>query len=396
MALSGALFGWMVLSIAGFLVIVLVILAFWVRRLHRAAPGPMLFRRQENPILSPSKEEPWENAAVFNPAAILAGGTVHLFYRALGGDGISRIGYARSEDGIHFERFPEPAFVMRAPASPRFKNPFADSILHYNPGLYASGGGWGGSEDPRAVLIDGIVYLLFGVFESWESMRVALTSLPLADVEKRAWRWAEHSFISPPGETNKNWVMFPEKIHGKFAILHALTPKVMVDYVDSPEEWRERPVRSDNRRSGRKGHWDAFIRGAAAPPLRTKYGWLLLYHAMDPAQGPGYNVGAMLLDLEDPTKVLHRSESPVLEPVEWYENDWKPGVVYASGAIIKDDTLFVYYGGGDKTVSLATAPLEPFLQKLLLSSTHVHRQTQPRKSAHRSRERARVGGARDL
>lgn len=167
----------MVLSIAGFLVIVLVVLAFWVRRLRRAAPGPMLFRRQENPILSPSKEEPWENAAVFNPAAILAGGTVHLFYRALGGDGISRIGYARSEDGIHFERFPEPAFVMRAPASPRFKNPFADSILHYNPGLYASGGGWGGSEDPRAVLIDGIVYLLFGVFESWESMRVALTSL---------------------------------------------------------------------------------------------------------------------------------------------------------------------------------------------------------------------------
>jgi predicted GH43/DUF377 family glycosyl hydrolase len=88
---------------------------------------------------------------------------------------------------------------------------------------------------------------------------------------------------------------------------------------------------------------------------------------MDPAQGPGYKVGAMLLDLDDPTKVLHRSDAPVLEPTEWYENDWKPGVVYASGAVIKDGTLFVYYGGGDKTVNVATAPLEPFLKKLLLS-----------------------------
>ncbi|MDE2079416.1 MAG: hypothetical protein KGI73_03455 [Patescibacteria group bacterium] len=325
-----------------------------------------LTRSKENPILRPDPARSFAREAVFNPAAWYDGARVHLLYRALGGDGVSRIGYAVSDDGIHFAPAAEPAFVMRTPppAPARFQNPFADSARRYDRDAHASGGGWGGSEDPRMVALDGRVYLSFGVFESWDSLRIALASLSIPAFQNREWNWAPYFFISPPNETHKNWVLFPEKVHGKFALLHALTPDVLIDYADSPGEWAKRPVQSDNRRTGRKGHWDAFVRGAAAPPIKTKDGWLLLYHGMNPDEGPGYNVGAMLLDLDDPTKILYRSSAPILAPTEWYENDWKPGVVYASGAIVKDGTLFVYYGGGDKYVNVATAPLAKFLSEL--------------------------------
>jgi predicted GH43/DUF377 family glycosyl hydrolase len=73
----------------------------------------------------------------------------------------------------------------------------------------------------------------------------------------------------------------------------------------------------------------------------------------------------MLLDLKDPEKVLYRSSKPVLGPDSWYENDWKRGIVYASGAIVKDGTLFIYYGGGDKHIAVAYENLEKFLKELI-------------------------------
>ena len=78
----------------------------------------------------------------------------------------------------------------------------------------------------------------------------------------------------------------------------------------------------------------------------------------------GYKLGVMLLDLNDPTKIIARSSEPVLEPTAWYENDWKPGVIIASGAVIFGDDLIVYYGGGDKYVAAARANLKDFLHKL--------------------------------
>ena len=74
----------------------------------------------------------------------------------------------------------------------------------------------------------------------------------------------------------------------------------------------------------------------------------------------------MLLDLNNPTKILYRSREPILVPDQRYENEgFKSGVVYASGAIIKDDQLYVYYGGADSVICVATAPLEEFLQSLM-------------------------------
>ncbi len=323
-----------------------------------------LIRSEKNPILAPVPEHAWEAEAVFNPAAVVEGERVHLFYRALGPEGISRIGYASSLDGIHFDtRLPYPVYDLGAGALPTHMSPYRP--LSYNTDIYASGGGWGGTEDPRAITMDNHVYMSFGIFESWQSMRMAVTALSFENLRLCNFAWLPHITMSPKMQTHKNWVLFPEKINGKYAILHALTPGITIDYIDALEDLRENPIESNNKRSGREGAWDAFVRGAASPPMKTKEGWLLLYHGMSPKEPHiGYKVGAMLLDLEDPTKILHRSNTPILEPKEWYENDWKPGVVYASGAVIFKDELIVYYGGGDKFIAAATAPLDSFLHSL--------------------------------
>lgn len=345
----------------------IILALYWLVQVHK----PLRVRRLlHNPVLRPIAAHWWESEAVFNPAAFVQDGRVHLFYRALGRDGISRIGYASSADGATFdERPPEPVFDKR----PDFFPPPALSYatVTYDRDLYASGGGWGGVEDPRAVIIDDRIYMSFGVFESWQSMRLAVTSIAHLDFDKRAWKWERQITMSPRGQTNKNWVLFPQKINGKFAILHALTPHIMIEYVDDLAALYERPIQSNNHRSGRPGHWDALIRGAGAPPILTDYGWLLLYHGMDPEKNTGYNVGAMLLDLHDPTKILYQSESPILSPTEWYENEWKAGVVYASGAVVFKGDLIVYYGGGDKYVAAAKINLRDFLRKLMTNQHAV-------------------------
>ncbi len=375
---SVILIGGIVFSFALFILLLLLLIGFiglltyWVRSLlWRPKPKKkgrvlVVMRLDENPVLRPKPEHWWESEAVFNPAAFVDEDRVHLIYRAMGHDGISRFGYASSPDGIHFdERLPFPAYDWGSgftpPAEDKRYRP-----LSYNTDLYASGGGWGGCEDPRAVVIEDHVYMTFGIFESWQSMRLAVTRLSTEDLRARLWKWLPHITMSPAHETNKNWVLFPDKINGEFAILHALSPSPAIEYVENLEDLLLKPIKSNNKRSGRPGAWDAFVRGAAAPPIKTSEGWLLFYHGMNPAEPEvGYKVGAMLLDLQDPTRILYRSTYPVLEPTEWYENDWKPGVVYASGAVIFRDNIILYYGGGDKYIAAATAPYHEFLHTLI-------------------------------
>ncbi|OGC80968.1 hypothetical protein A2943_01765 [Candidatus Adlerbacteria bacterium RIFCSPLOWO2_01_FULL_51_16] len=331
-----------------------------------------LFRFKENPILGPDPTHWWESAAVFNPAAVVDQGRVHMLYRAMGTDGISRIGYASSADGIHFdERLPYPVLEPRGgfgmPTLPNRLGP-----LTYNTVAYASGGGWAGFEDPRIVKIDDRAYVTFVAFDGWGYVRMALTSINRENFLKKNWDWVKPALISPPGEIHKNWVLFPEKIKGKYAILHSIAPAIQVEYIENLDSFHEEdmhikskfmPHRNENR-------WDTWIRGAGPPPLKTRFGWLLLYHAIDERESHRYKVGVMLLDLKDPTHVLARSNVPILEPSEWYENDWKPGVVYATGAVILGNDLIVYYGGGDKHIAAARANLRDFVYKLL-SNEHA-------------------------
>lgn len=331
-----------------------------------------LSRSNRNPIMAPSRYS-WESQGVFNPGAVEVGGRVHLFYRALGDDGVSRFGYASSEDGVNFDtRLTHPVYVAESYQEAQKHWPFTSPArLTYNTSIYASGGGWGGCEDPRAVLIDGVVYLTFNIFNGWNFMRVGVTSIKESDLLNRKWNWNNFTFLSRPGDRQKNWVLFPEKINGKFAIFHNLDMgdpnRVGITYMNelSTEEAPAGSSAPDPQvLPNHNVAWHFRTRSASAPPIKTKEGWLLLYHAMEKADSNKYKVGAMLLDLKDPSKVLYRSARPILEPDLWYENNWKPGIVYASGAIVRNGELYVYYGGGDKYIGLGTIKLAELLKSM--------------------------------
>ena len=323
-------------------------------------PGLQLTRSAANPILSPHELNDWETQATFNPAALAADGKVHLIYRAIGKDNVSVLGYAMTHDGIHVhERRADPAFFSRR----KDDEPKVGAPIDYLSG----GGGDGGCEDPRLTVIDDVVYLLYTAFDGWNSIRIALSTIPLEDFLNRSWNWSEPVLISPPGEIHKNWSLFPEKINGKYAVLSNISPNIRVNYFDSLEDLKSegQKIRLEYTKVTRKKVWDTWVRGAGPPPLKTKKGWLILYHAMDASDPNRYKLGAMLLDLKDPTKVLYRSSAPILEPDECYENEgFKAGVVYSCGAVILDGKLYVYYGGADTVTCVAVADLKSFLDEL--------------------------------
>ena len=108
--------------------------------------------------------------------------------------------------------------------------------------------------------------------------------------------------------------------------------------------------------------WECKI-GGSTPPLKTEDGWLTLYHSV--GADKHYRVGAMLLDLNDPTKVLYRGHDWLLQPEEeWELKGFYNGVVFPCGNVIKDDTLFVYYGGGDVVCAVATCSVSELLAYL--------------------------------
>ncbi|MEI6238560.1 MAG: hypothetical protein WCP15_03445 [bacterium] len=343
------------------------------RHVPAVAKGLTLEKHHANPIISPNSLNQWETVATFNTTALHDRDTVHFLYRAVGSDDISLLGYASSKDGFFIdEKLTEPAYIHKKsyPADSSTAN--ALTSTEKSAAAYGSGGGGnGGCEDPRLTLIDGRVYLLYTAFDGWSSIRINLSSISLEDFREKRWNWRKAVPISPPGQIHKNWVIFPEKINGKYAVLHGISPKVLIDYFDSLDDFDgNNYIESQPPRGGRKDFWDNKMRGVGPTPIKTSKGWLVFYHAMDSYDPNKYKIGAMILDLNDPTKILARSRAPILEPDKSYENDGlKSGVVYTCGAIVKDGKLFVYYGGSDTVVCVATTLLEPFVETLLNDKT---------------------------
>jgi len=324
-----------------------------------------LMRSDGNPLISPQSHYDWTVGGTFNPAALMTkDGNPHLIFRAIGADGVSRLGYAKSDDGDSFNFNDISTYPIFTLENPRQKCPAEKKP---DPVMYPSGGSWGGCEDPRVVQIDDRIYITFSAFDGWDFIRMAVVSIDEDDFMKKRWRWSKPLLLSPEGKINKNWVLFPEKINGKFAILHSLSSDVQVDFVDRLEDLARGVKKIESRFGGgpaKDALWEKQVRGAGPPPIKTDRGWLVLYHATDKLDPDKYKVGAMLLDTADPRKVIARSASPILSPDMWYENDAKAGVVYACGTLVKNDILHVYYGGGDKHVCVAHTPLTSLLDWL--------------------------------
>lgn len=339
----------------------------------------MIEIKREGVILEKTTHE-FENDSVLNPAIIAHGNILHLFYRAVRIRNRSSIGYCRLDGPMQIvERKAEPLLL------PQF-----DYESH-------------GMEDPRIVQIEGIYYLTYTAYDGDNAMGALATSEDMI-------HWERHGIITPQlsfdnfrelaaadenitnkyfrfdssqeaetmqGKklyvTDKDLVLFPRKINGKFYILHRLKPDIQLIVVEELTEltdafWRDYFLNFSNHILLRPvyPHESSYI-GAGCPPIETPQGWLLIYHSVyDTVHGYIYSASASLLDLEHPEIEIARLPYPLFSPETEYE---LTGVVnqvcFPTGTALFGDRLYIYYGAADKCIACASVCFQELIDELL-------------------------------
>lgn len=349
---------------------------------------PSLFTRHpENPIITPGLFD-WRMAVTFNPGVVYDQGRFYLYERAAGGLRPFHcvIGAMVSDDGVHFTHLcDQPVFTPQM-----------------------AGSKYGSVQDPRVVKIEDAFYMTYafrpyawashptgvGVPESYQVAYPGFsgraednqTRSGLAISHNRL-QWQHLCWVSSPELDDRNVILFPEKVAGRFAVLRRPLqlvgpkygtehPGIWIAFSDDLHAWSD-PVLIAKPRFA----WEDNRIGGSTPPIRTDRGWLVLYHGVEtvrryagntPTTGPApdrvcYRLGAMLLDLHDPTRVLARCPEPIMEPEEYYEKVglYIPNVIFPTGAVVKDGLLYLYYGVCDTAIALATVPVEELVRHLL-------------------------------
>jgi predicted GH43/DUF377 family glycosyl hydrolase len=198
--------------------------------------------------------------------------------------------------------------------------------------------------------------------------QIAAASIKVEDFLARNFAGWQRKGLAFKDIWNKDAILFPEQIRGKYVIYHRIEPSIWVSYLDKLEfpVPRERHAIIMGPRSGRM--WDSLKIGAGTQPIKTRYGWLMIYHGVD--RELVYRLGVILVDLNNPELLIYRSPNSILEPEEEYEigsdnSSWVPNVVFTCGAIPAlekdiledDDEILVYYGAADTHIAVATATL---------------------------------------
>jgi len=245
---------------------------------------------------------------------------------------ISHLRLARSKDGIHFEIDDVPAI-----------SPVNDYETF-------------GLEDPRISLIDGIYYITYVVVSPFGVTTCLISTGDFISFQR-------HGVIFCP--ENKDAVLFPEKVEGKFYALHRpvspLFKKQDIWIAESPDLhcW-------GNHRclmGPCPGHWDETKIGAGAVPFKIDRGWLEIYHGVD--RNNRYCLGAVLLDGAEPWKIIARANKPILEPQANYERKGFFGnVVFSCGLLCEDDKVRIYYGAADTVICYAELSLKEIIATL--------------------------------
>lgn len=213
-----------------------------------------------------------------------------------------------------------------------------------------------GIEDCRVATMDDGYYLTF--------TEVSPVAVGVGMMHTRDFRHFTHEgMIFPPH--NKDCALFEEKIDGRYYALHRpSSPELGGNYMwiaESPDRihWGRHKCVATTR----KGFFDSARLGAGASPIRTDEGWLVIYHGADSSNR--YCLGAMLLDLKDPSRVLARSSEPIMEPVVPYEQTGFFGnVVFTNGQIVDGDTVHIYYGASDEVICKADFSIKEILAML--------------------------------
>ncbi|MGV8145534.1 MAG: hypothetical protein ACLKAK_04840 [Alkaliphilus sp.] len=295
-----------------------------------------LKRISDEPILSPIENNKWESKAVFNCAVHYENDVFHMYYRA--SDNVfllntdkpeeenkfeSAIGYATSTNGVDFSRREKPLIVGKTEQEK-----------------------WG-VEDPRITKIDDTYYMLYTGFggRGWADFKICMVQ------SKDLLTWEGHEVMID--ESNKDAALFPEKINGKYVMLHRRMPDIWIAYSDDLKEWTNHKIIM----SPIENTWESKKIGIAGPPIKRDDGWLLIYHAVD--KNHVYRLGAVLLDLDDPSKIKAKLAEPILEPeLIWEKEGLVPNVVFSCGAVEVNDKYYVYYGGADTHIGVATIEKE--------------------------------------
>lgn len=305
--------------------------------------GRDLFHRWEgNPIIT-LENIPFRCNTVFNGTPVKHNDEYLLLIRVEGQQGYSFFAIARSEDGYHFRVDDKPVLL------PAQEGPFKKYEAR-------------GIEDPRVTCLEGVYYVMYTAYSEFGA-RIALARTDdFVHFERLA-------IVSEPG--NKDGVLFPERINGKYVRLDRPIGlgigSMWISYSEDLYSWGESRVLI----SPRPGHWDQYRIGASCPPIRTEDGWLEIYHGVKmTSAGPIYRAGTVLLDIDDPSRVIARCTVPLLSPRTDYERVGDVGnVVFACGAIVEPDgQVKMYYGAADTCMGVATASLSDILE-----CTHNHK-----------------------
>ncbi len=294
---------------------------------------PQIQRVSTQPVLAPQAGG-FESAGVFNPAVIMRDGRFVMLYRAQDQKGTSRLGYAESGDGVHFTRRGQPVL---SPEAEYEKD--------------------GGVEDPRLVSIDGQFWLTYTGYNKKDAQLCVASSTDLI-------HWSRKGVIMPAykGRWNVNWTksgaMLDRKINGKYWMYFMADAKgrpnqMGVASSDDLVHWTEaldQPIAPT-----RAGMFDSKVAEPGPPPVLTRAGILLIYNGAD--DNLVYRTGWLLLDKTDPTKVLARSERPLLQPdLPWEKAGQVPNVIFVEGLVQQPGRWLLYYGGADKYVGVASMP----------------------------------------
>lgn len=327
---------------------------------------------QGNPIVSPDEKNDWESLVTCNPGVFYDNGIFYMLYRAAGDDEehVIRLGLATSKDGFHFER------VSDLPAFSPGENNFDSGCV----------------EDPRIVKFDNEYYITYAYrpFPPGQYWKFAHDVVKVPDCGIDAPAAIAHNLgntglavttdfksyrrlgrITSPVLDDRDVILFPEKINGQYALLHrpkqfigekygVKYPSIWIKFSDDILDWEDKE--SHLLLTGIEGTWEEKI-GGSTPPLKTEYGWLVIYHGVENGGLGYYRAGAILLDLENPLKVISKAPDFILEPEYDYEIEgYYRGCVFPTGNVIVDDTLYVYYGGADKYVGVATCNVHELIK----------------------------------
>jgi len=339
---------------------------------------------KEGIILQKTTNE-FENAGVLNPAVIRDGSVIHLFYRAVRQGNFSTIGYCRLSNPLDVEQRSDQPLLF-----PNFS--------------YESQG----LEDPRIVKIEDQYYLSYTAYDGVNALGALAVSEDLIHFQKKgvivpqityeeffnlthteknagqkALCYNEHARILENGDPqplvwDKNLIFFPRKIHNKLCFLHRIKPDIQILVaISSLDEltdafWQDYFLHFGDKivLSPKYAHESSYI-GGGCPPIETMAGWLIIYHGVrDTKEGYIYSACAALLDLNDPTKEIARLPYPLFVPeYSWEKKGEVNNVCFPTGAVVFNDTLFIYYGAADEQIACASMSLTGLIRELLQHPT---------------------------